>query len=107
MDLAEGQRAALKALLSAGDQLLQLNLGSGQGYSVLELIKAFGRACGQAIPYVITEPRSGDAAITVVDPSEAKRQLGWQTRRNLNDMCQDVWIWHQANLNGYFLAEAV
>jgi UDP-glucose 4-epimerase len=101
MDLAEGHLAALKALLSGGDQLLQLNLGSGQGHSVLEVIEAFGRACGQAIPYVITERRSGDAAITVADPTEAKRQLNWQTRRNLNDICQDGWTWQQANPNGY------
>jgi UDP-glucose 4-epimerase len=101
MDLAEGHLAALKALLSGGDQLLQLNLGSGKGLSVLEVIKAFGRACGQAIPYVITERRSGDAAITVADPTEAKRQLNWQTRRNLNDICQDGWRWQHSNPGGY------
>jgi UDP-glucose 4-epimerase len=101
MDLAEGHLAALKALLSGGDQLLQLNLGSGQGHSVLEVIEAFGRACGQAIPYVITERRSGDAAITVADPTEAKRQLNWQTRRNLNDICQDGWRWQHSNPGGY------
>ena len=101
MDLAEGHLAALKALLSGGDQLLQLNLGSGQGHSVLEVIEAFGRACGQAIPYVITERRSGDAAITVADPTEAKRQLNWQTRHNLNDICQDGWRWQHSNPGGY------
>jgi UDP-glucose 4-epimerase len=101
MDLAEGHLAALKALINGGDQLLQLNLGSGQGHSVLEVIEAFGRACGQAIPYVITERRSGDAAITVADPTEAKRQLGWQTRRNLDDICQDGWRWQHSNPGGY------
>jgi UDP-glucose 4-epimerase len=84
IDLAEGHLATLKALLSGGDQLLQLNLVSGQGHSVLGVIEAFVCACGQAIPYVITERRSGDAAITVADPTEAKRQLRWQTRRNLD-----------------------
>ena len=101
MDLAEGHLAALKALLSGGDQLLQLNLGSGQGHSVLEVIEAFGRACGHAIPYVITQRRSGDAAITVADPTEAKQQLGWQTRRNLDDMCKDGWHWQHSNPEGY------
>jgi UDP-glucose 4-epimerase len=99
--LAEGHLAALNTLLAGGVQLLQLNLGSGQGHSVLEVIEAFGLACGRAIPTVITERRSGDAAITVADPSEAKRQLGWQTRRNLGDICQDGWRWQQANPNGY------
>jgi len=101
MDLAEGHLAALNRLLAGGDQLLQLNLGSGQGHSVLEVLEAFGRACGQAIPYVITDRRSGDAAITVADPSAAKRQLGWQTRRTLDDIRQDGWRWQHANPNGY------
>jgi UDP-glucose 4-epimerase len=105
MDLAEGHLAALKALLSGGDQLLQLNLGSGQGHSVLEVIEAFGRSCGHTIPYVITQRRSGDAAITVADPTEAKQRLGWQTRRNLNDICKDGWTWQQANPNGYASVE--
>jgi UDP-glucose 4-epimerase len=101
MDLAEGHLAALTSLQAGGDRLLQLNLGSGQGHSVLELIEAYGRACGQAIPYLITERRCGDAGISVADPTEAKRQLGWQTKRNLIDICQDGWRWQQANPNGY------
>ncbi len=86
MDLAEDHLAALQALLTGGNQLRRLNFGSGEGHSVLEVIEASGRGCGQPIPYVITERRSGDAAITVADPTEAKRQLGRQTRRNLDDM---------------------
>jgi UDP-glucose 4-epimerase len=101
MDLAEGHLAALKALLSGGDQLLQLTLGSVQGHSVLEVIEAFGRACGHAIPYLITERRSSYAAITVADPTAAKQQLGWQIRRNLDDICRDGWTWQQANPHGY------
>jgi UDP-glucose 4-epimerase len=69
MDLAEGHVAPLKALINGADQLLQLNLGSGQSYSVLEVIKTFGHAWGKSIHYVIKERRSGDAAITVADPS--------------------------------------
>lgn len=104
MDLAEGHLAAMNTLLAGGDRLLHLNLGSGQGHSVLEVIDAFGRACGQPIPYVITDRRSGDAAISVADSTEAKRQLGRQTRRDLNDMCQDGWVWQQANPQGYIRA---
>ena len=101
MDLAEGHLAALEVLLAGGDQQLTLNLGSGQGHSVLEVIKAFEAACGHRIPYVITSRRSGDAAITVADPSEAQRQLGWQTRRTLKDICRDGWHWQSRNPRGY------
>lgn len=103
IDLAEGHLAALNSLLARGDQFLQLNLGSGRGYSVLEVIETFSRVCGHSISYVITERRSGDAGITVADPSEAKRQLGWQTKRSLHEMCRDGWTWQQANPNGYRL----
>jgi UDP-glucose 4-epimerase len=101
MDLAEGHLAALETLLAGGDQRLTLNLGSGQGHSVLEVVDAFATACGQAIPYVITDRRSGDAAITVADPTKAKRELGWQTRFNLNDICRDGWRWQSSNPGGY------
>ena len=101
VDLADGHLAALEALLAGGDQLLALNLGSGQGHSVLEVIDAFATACGQPIAYAITDRRSGDAAITVADPTEAKRQLGWQTRLNLNDICRDGWRWQSSNPEGY------
>jgi UDP-glucose 4-epimerase len=73
---------------------------------VLEVIEAFGPACGHAIPDVITQRRSADAAITVADNSEVKQQLGWQTKRNLDDMFQDGWRWQQANPHGYASVEA-
>ncbi len=92
MALAEGHLAALKALQSGGDQLLQLNLGSGQGHSMLRVIEPFGSACGQAIPYVVTKRRSGNAAITVADSTATKRQLGGQTRRNLHDSAKTAGI---------------
>jgi UDP-glucose 4-epimerase len=101
MDLAEGHLAALNVLLAGGDQQLTLNLGSGQGHSVLEVVKAFEAACGHPIPYGITGRRSGDAAITVADPSEAQQQLGWQTRRTLHDICRDGWHWQSSNPTGY------
>ena len=101
MDLAEGHLAALEVLLAGGDQQLTLNLGSGRGHSVLEVIRAFEAACGHPIPYGITGRRSGDAAITVADPSEAERQLGWRTRRTLHDICRDGWHWQSRNPRGY------
>lgn len=101
MDLAEGHLAALEALLAGEDQCMMLNLGSGQGHSVLEVIEAFEAVCGCDIPYVITSRRSGDAAITVADPALAKQELGWQARRNLKDICRDGWLWQSNNPSGY------
>jgi UDP-glucose 4-epimerase len=101
MDLAEGHRAALEALLAEDPQLLTLNLGSGQGHSVLEVAAAFEAASGRPVPLQIVERRPGDAAITVADPSLAAQRLGWRTTRTLSDMCRDGWAWQSANPNGY------
>ena len=101
MDLAEGHLAALQVLLSGGDQLLTLNLGSGRGHSVLEVIAAFQEASGRAIPHDVVERRAGDAAETVADPSLAAERLSWRTTRGLAEMCRDGWAWQQANPNGY------
>jgi UDP-glucose 4-epimerase len=101
MDLAEGHLAALDALLASGDQLLTLNLGSGQGHSVLEVIETFAETSGQRVPYSIAARREGDAAITVADPRLAQQKLHWRTRRSLIDICRDGWAWQQANPNGY------
>ena len=101
MDLAEGHKAALDCLLTEAPQLLTLNLGSGRGISVLEVVNAFGQACGQPIPHTIVDRRPGDAAITVADPSEALRRLGWSTQRSLDDICRDGWAWQSANPAGY------
>jgi UDP-glucose 4-epimerase len=101
MDLAEGHLAALQVLLSGGDQLLTLNLGSGRGHSVLEVIAAFQEASGRAIPHDVVARRAGDAAETVADPSLAAERLGWRTTRGLAEMCRDGWAWQQANPNGY------
>ena len=101
MDLAEGHQAALEALLAEEPQLLTLNLGSGQGHSVLEVVEAFSQACGQPIPYAVVDRRPGDAAITVADASAAAARLGWRTRRSLADICRDGWAWQAANPQGY------
>jgi UDP-glucose 4-epimerase len=101
MDLAEGHRAALHTLLAEPPQLLTLNLGSGQGHSVLELVKAFEAASGRAVPYRMVDRRPGDAASTVANPELAAQRLGWRTQRSLSDICRDGWAWQQANPQGY------
>ena len=103
MDLAEGHLAALKCLISEPPQLLEVNLGSGQGHSVIEVINAFETASGCAVPYRIVERRSGDAAITVADPTLAAKRLGWKTKKTLADMCRDGWAWQSSNPQGYRL----
>ena len=101
MDLAEGHAAALEVLLAGAPQLLTLNLGSGEGHSVLQVLNGFEQACGRELPYRIVDRRPGDAAITVADPSLAKALLGWHTKRNLAQICTDGWAWQAANPNGY------
>ena len=101
MYLAEGHRAALDCLLAEAPQLLTLNLGSGQGQSVLEVVQAMEAASNRAIPYAITDRRPGDAAISVADPTKADRRLGWRTQRTLEDICRDGWAWQQQNPGGY------
>ena len=101
MDLAEGHNAALTAILNQGPQHLTCNLGSGDGASVLDVIKAFSAASGQNIPYTLAGRRPGDAAATVADPSRAADVLQWRTKRTLADICRDSWAWQQANPMGY------
>lgn len=101
MDLAEGHKAALEVLLAEAPQLLSLNLGSGQGHSVLEVVRAFEAASGRSVPYEQVGRRPGDAAITVADPSLAAERLGWRTRRGLEEICRDGWAWQSANPEGF------
>jgi UDP-glucose 4-epimerase len=101
MDLAEGHQRALEVLLAENPQLLTLNLGSGQGHSVLEVVHAFEAATGQSIPYAVVDRRPGDAAATVANPSLATVRLGWRTQRNLEEICRDGWAWQRANPQGY------
>ena len=77
------------------------NLGTGQGYSVLEIIRAFSKACGKDVPYVITDPRPGDVAICYADASKAKAELGWVAQRGIEEMCRDAWNWQSNNPNGF------
>jgi UDP-glucose 4-epimerase len=100
MDLAEGHVAALDYLLK-NDGLFTVNLGSGQGYSVLQMLDALGRASNQTLAHEIVARRAGDIAECWADPAAAQALLGWQTRRNLDDICADAWRWQQANPMGY------
>lgn len=101
MDLAEGHGAAIEQLLQQPPQLLQLNLGSGRGHSVLELVEAFAAASGRPVPWRVAARRPGDPAISVADARLAAERLGWSTRRSLQDMCRDGWAWQCAHPGGY------
>ena len=100
LDLADGHVAALRAKCQQPGVHIY-NLGTGQGYSVLDMVAAFSRACGRALPYVITERRAGDIAQCWADPTKASQELGWQARRSLDDMTADTWRWQSQNPNGY------
>ena len=77
------------------------NLGTGRGYSVLEVVHAFERASGVKIPYVIAPRRAGDIAACYSDPSKAEAVLGWRAERGMEDMCRDSWNWQKNNPNGF------
>ena len=92
VDLARGHLAALKALTIA-EGVLTVNLGTGQGYSVLDVVRAFEKASGRKVPYRIVARRPGDIAACYADPSLAKTLLGWQAQFGLDEMCRDAWLW--------------
>lgn len=99
-DLAEGHIKALNYILDTNG-VKAYNLGTGRGYSVLEMIQAFEKVSGRKIPYRIVERRPGDVAICYADPSKAKNELGWYAKRDLEAMCIDSWRWQSNNVNGY------
>ena len=100
MDLADGHVMALKKFEETPAVHIY-NLGTGQGYSVLDMIKAFSKAVGREIPYVIKERRPGDIATCYADPAKAKAELGWEAKRGIDEMCADGWRWQSKNPNGY------
>ncbi len=100
VDLALGHLRALEKL-SAKPGLEAYNLGTGRGYSVLEVVAAFERASGRNIPYRIVARRAGDIAETFADPAKAQRELGWSAQKDLDEMCVDTWRWQVSNPNGY------
>ena len=100
MDLAEGHLAALERLDAfAGCEAV--NLGTGEGYSVLDVVKAAGRAVGREIPYELVERRPGDVAAVWSDPGLARAKLGWQALRGLDEMCRDSWCFQSRNPTGF------
>jgi UDP-glucose 4-epimerase len=96
VDLAQGHLAALKVLARRSD-LLTMNLGTGRGYSVLEMIKAFSAASGRQVDYRIVGRRPGDVAECYADPSFALEIMGWRAKRTVEDMCADTWRWQKTN----------
>ncbi|CAN7436514.1 UDP-glucose 4-epimerase GalE [Rhizobacter sp. LjRoot28] len=100
MDLADGHVAALRHLIDR-DASVTVNLGTGQGYSVLEVIKAFEAASGRPVAHEIVDRRPGDVAECYADPTRAREVLDWTARRGLADMCADAWRWQSANPEGY------
>ena len=100
MDLAVGHVKALKKFDDKPDVYIY-NLGTGRGYSVLEMIRAFSKAVGHDIPYVIKPRRAGDIATCYADATKAKKELGWVAERDIDDMCRDAWRWQSQNPNGY------
>ena len=100
VDLARGHVKAL-AKLAPGSGVSVYNLGTGNGYSVLEVIRAFGKACGKEIPYSIKPRRDGDIAVCYSRSDKARAELGWEAQYGLDDMCRDSWNWQSKNPEGY------
>lgn len=100
VDLALGHVKAVEKL-SEQPGIKVYNLGTGTGYSVLEMLHAFGEVCGREIPYVLKERRPGDIAVCYADASLAGKELQWTARKDLREMCEDSWRWQKNNPNGY------
>jgi UDP-glucose 4-epimerase len=100
VDLALGHIKALQKL-ATNPGLVTYNLGTGQGYSVIEMARAFEQASGKPVPYEIVARRPGDIAACYADPGLAQRELGWRAERGLQQMCEDSWRWQSANPEGY------
>ena len=100
VDLAVGHVKAINKI-KENPGVKVYNLGTGNGYSVLDVIKAFSKACGHDVPYVIKERRPGDIATCYSDASLAKKELGWEAQYGIDEMCADSWKWQSMNPNGY------
>lgn len=102
VDLAEGHVHAINKLANETiDGFVAYNLGTGTGYSVLEVVDAFSKASGRNIPYELTSRRPGDIATSYADPKLAEQVLGWKARKGLKEMCEDTWRWQNQNPNGF------
>ena len=100
VDLALGHIKAVEKILGETG-CFTYNLGTGKGYSVLDVVKAFEKACGKSINYKIVDRRPGDIAVCYSDPSKAGRELGWKAQRDIEEMCEDSWRWQSMNPDGY------
>lgn len=100
VDLAQGHLRALEKLIKSPG-LDIYNLGTGLGYSVLDMVNNFERITGEKVPYKIVDRRPGDIDSCYADPSKAKKELGWKAKRDIKDMCRDAWNWQVNNPNGY------
>ena len=100
VDLAAGHVKAIEKI-KQNPGVEVYNLGTGNGYSVLQVVEAFGKACGHPIPYEIKPRREGDIATCYCDPQKAKEDLGWTAKYGVDEMCQDTWRWQSGNPNGY------
>ena len=100
VDLAVGHVKAINKI-KENPGVKVYNLGTGNGYSVLDVIKAFSKACGKDLPYEIKERRAGDIATCYADAKLAKEELGWEAQYGIDEMCQDSWRWQSNNPNGY------
>ena len=100
VDLARGHVAALRKL-ATNCGLFVCNLGTGNGYSVLEVLRAYEKACGKTLPYVIDPRRPGDIATCYSDPAKAEKELGWKAQYGIEEMCASSWKWQSMNPNGY------
>ena len=103
-DLASGHVSALR-WMNGREGVEMFNLGTGTGSSVLDVIRAFSKACGKELPYVIRERRGGDIAANWCDATKAEREMGWKAQYDLADMCRDSWNWQSHNPNGFADAE--
>lgn len=100
VDLALGHIKAIEKLLTRPG-VATYNLGTGKGYSVLDMVKGFEKASGNKVPYKIVPRRPGDIAICYADPLKAKQEIGWQAARGMEEMCEDAWRWQSENPNGF------
>jgi UDP-glucose 4-epimerase len=101
MDLALGHLSAIDHLAQQASGVFTFNLGTGNGYSVLDMVKAMEKVCGHEIKYKIGERRPGDIATCYADASLAKKEMGWEAKLELEEMCRDLWSWQSQNPNGY------
>ena len=100
VDLADGHLCALKKIEKKSG-VVTYNLGTGTGYSVLDMIAAFSKACGRELPYKIEARRPGDIDACFAEPKKAREEIGFVAKKTLEDMCADSWRWQQQNPNGY------